>query len=102
MKSICIASLLALIGLACGMTDTQKAYIDGINDGFYLGELAWQARGNTTAAQLYNQEILKYNAFLNSTLNESEYALEELAPIPEPDLSWYPEILKQPFEDPWE
>lgn len=104
MKAIAILSMMALLmAPVCAMDAATKAYIAGIEDGFYLGELAWQARGNATAAQAYNTEIGKYNAFLKTILSVEEYRAAELAPLPIPDNSWMPQILRdsRPGENPW-
>lgn len=102
-----ITAVLVLVALfvapACAMDAATKAYIAGIEDGFYLGELAWQARGNATAAQAYNIEIGKYNAFLKSILSDDEYRMAELAALPMPDNSWMPKVLREsnPGANPW-
>ena len=73
-----------LIAVSVGncMDVETRAYIDGYEDGFKLGELAWQARGNNTAVDLYNEEVMKYNAVIKYLLNDNEYRQEELAKIP--------------------
>lgn len=96
MKSTAIIGLIVLLIAPCAaMSEKERAYLDGINDGFYLGQLAWQARGNATAAELHNAEIAKYNAFLNETLNTSEYNQEELAKLPIINDSWLPQAIRQ-------
>jgi len=88
--------LLSFMVAPCiAMSEQEAAYIAGINDGFYLGQLAGQARGNATAANLYNTEIAKYNDFMNSTLNASEARQEWLAFLPIPDDSWMPIIVRE-------
>jgi hypothetical protein len=90
MKLIAIVLLALLLAMPCiAMTEKEAAYLKGVEDGFYLGSLAWQARGNQTAADMYNTEVASYNAFLNATLNKSEYAqaaLSEIQPIQMPEL----------------
>lgn len=95
MKYIAIILLGLLLAAPCIAMGEQAIYIKGIDDGYYLGILAWQARGNATAAELYNAEVVKYNAWLKSTLSESEYKLEELALLPMPDESYLPQVIRE-------
>ncbi len=102
-KIIFALFLLAIIVPSMAELDlNQTIYLNGFSDGYQLGVLAVMARGNTTAAEEYNTLIQQYNDQLNATLTPEDAKLQWLAFVPMPDFSWYPEVLKQPFSDPWE
>lgn len=99
MKTIFILfALLIMAGSVQAMTDKEAGYIAGIEDGYELGYLAHSGLGNATAAQMFNQEVASYNAYLEG-IGGQEY---KLAALPMPDLSYMPEFLRNyQGTDPW-
>jgi hypothetical protein len=62
---IAILAVLALIGLAAGIEETDNAYVQGHIAGFWMASLAAEGNtGNETAKALYNENVDRYNAYL--------------------------------------
>ena len=66
------------------MDDWTKGYLSGIEDGYKLGSVAEQARGNVTAAQYYNDQVKLFNLWLENRTNSSESNMTALGEIPMP------------------
>lgn len=54
------------------LNQTQTAFVAGLHDGYILGQLAWQSRGNETAATLHNHYADIVNEILNKTLSPAD------------------------------
>jgi hypothetical protein len=76
-----VLAIAALLVPAMGLNQVQTSWLDGVNNGYQLGVLAWQARGNQTAADLYNAQVDKLNALFKVTMNETDYKVNELGHI---------------------
>ena len=96
MKSIAIIALLALLVAPCTaeLTMNQTAYVQGRDAGFELGIVFWQGLGNATAAQLYNEKVAAWNSLCNDTLSPEDVAMQRLLPMPMPDDSYLPEVVR--------
>ena len=97
MKSIYIILMTLLLVVPCmaELTTNQTAYIQGRNAGFELGILYWQGLGNTTAATAYNEKVTAWNNLMNTSLNNTTEALaQQLKPMPLPNNSWQPTVIK--------
>lgn len=90
----------ALIAPAVGLLPKEEGYLDGIEDGYEIGFLAHSALGNSTAGQMYNDLVARYNAYLERIGAPSTAKLAEL---PLYDNSWEPQILREakPGDNPW-
>ena len=73
MKLLIAFVALLLIGQCTGMTDTQAAYLDGMQDGWHL---AWLRMTDIPA---YNIEVAKYNQEANESLDVTEAGRQLLA-----------------------
>jgi hypothetical protein len=102
-KIMALLAALVLIGLAAGMSDSQKNYFAGIDKGYQLGVLYVQAQGSPQRAIEYNALVERYNLALNLTLGPQEASTEILAYIPIPDACPNcPEFMKaDPDATPW-
>lgn len=79
---ISILVLALIVGPAMAvLTEDQASWVNGVEDGYKLGSLAWQARGNETAASLYNQLVDQINGGMRLTMNQTDYEVNELAHI---------------------
>ena len=54
------------------LNQTQEAFVMGLHDGYLMGQLAWQARGNLTAANLHNHYVDIVNEMLNKSLSHAD------------------------------
>ncbi|MFB3766515.1 MAG: hypothetical protein ACE14P_14885 [Methanotrichaceae archaeon] len=82
--------------LKAGSGSNQTTYLDGFNEGYYLGGLFVLAQSNATFAEKYNVLIQQHNDFLNKTLSREEAESNLLTTVPIPAIA-----PKKPV-DPWE
>lgn len=102
MKPISIILIAMLLAMPCmAMSGNESIYLKGIHDGFNLGYMAAHAAGNSTATEMYNAEVVGYNAYLNRTLNASEYANESLILLPMPIDIYIPPVLRGDNKNVW-
>ena len=81
-RLVALLMLTALILPAMGtLNQAQTSWTDGMNTGYKLGELAWQSRGNQTAADLYNAQVDKINVMFKATMNKTDYEANALGHI---------------------
>ncbi len=65
-------------------SNNQTAYLNGFNEGYYLGGLLVLAQSNATIAMEYNALVQRHNDLLNKTLGKekAESNLLTMMPIP--------------------
>jgi len=86
MKKIVALLMLAIfiVPAMAELNQTQTAFVAGIHDGYILGQLAWQSRGNETAATLHNHYVDIINEMLNKTLSSADaqtYRMAHVKPL---------------------
>jgi hypothetical protein len=85
----------ALVLPAMGLDDSINAYLGGMRDGYQLGILAQQTQGNATATELYNEQVLAFNAWAKEKLNETEYQMVEMPELPMPPEIYLAPVFKE-------
>jgi|GEM_PF-6457478 len=76
--------VVGLIMPAMSMNETQAAYLKGFDDGYLMGSLHMDAANtnNVTVIELFNQNVVKFNEWANTTFSPEEAKRICLAVIP--------------------
>jgi len=61
-----------------GLTDYQRGVAEGLNTGFYMGELFGMAQYSNAGVEKYNSQLDQYNQWLMGIFTQDRDALERL------------------------